>query len=439
MKKKKIVWISIGSVVLLLLLIAIFRGGKAETRVSTDKVITRTITEIVSVSGKIQPESEVKISADVSGEIIEMAVLEGDSVRQGQLLLRINPELYETTISQLSANLDNARAGMAGSEAQKARAAASLIQAEANYRRQKQLHEQKVISEQEWEQARVQYEVAKADAISAEKNALAAKYTTASAAARLEEGRRNLGRTSIFAPASGIVTQMNSEKGERVVGTAQMAGTEIMRISNLNVMEVEVNVNENDIVRIKNGDSADIKVDAYPDRVFKGLVTQIANSAKFNSAQLLTDQVTNFVVKVRILAESYADLGMGRNQPFRPGMTATVDIKTVSKNNALCVPISAVTTRNPAKKSDMGGKNGKTQTEEPEKEDKGTWVLLYNNGVLKSVKVKTGLQDLDYFEITEGLKPGDEVVSAPGIAIAKTLYDGDKVVKTDKDKVYEKK
>ncbi|NBP05388.1 MAG: efflux RND transporter periplasmic adaptor subunit, partial [Bacteroidetes bacterium] len=347
MKKKKIVWITIGSVVLLLLLIAIFRGGKSETRVSTDKAVNRTITEIVSVSGKIQPESEVKISADVSGEIIEMAVMEGDSVRQGQLLLRINPELYETTISQLNANLDNARAGMAGSEAQKARAAASLIQAESNYKRQKQLHEQKVISEQEWDQARVQYEVAKADAISADKNALAAKYTTASAAARLEEGRRNLGRTSIFAPASGIVTQMNSEKGERVVGTAQMAGTEIMRISNLNVMEVEVNVNENDIVRIKNGDSADIKVDAYPDRVFKGLVTQIANSAKFNSTQLLTDQVTNFVVKVRILPESYADLGMGRKQPFRPGMTATVDIKTVSKSNVLCVPISAVTTRNP--------------------------------------------------------------------------------------------
>jgi HlyD family secretion protein len=439
MKKKKIIWISIGATVLLLLIIAIFRGGKTEIRVSTDKAVNRIITEIVSVSGKIQPESEVKISADVSGEIIEMAVMEGDSVQKGQLLLRINPELYETTISQLSANLDNARAGMAGSEAQKARATASLIQAEANFKRQKQLHEQKVISEQEWEQARVQYEVAKADATSAEKNALAAKYTTASAAARLDEGRKNLGRTSIFAPAAGIVTQMNSEKGERVVGTAQMAGTEIMRISNLNVMEVEVNVNENDIVRIKYGDSADIKVDAYPDRIFKGVVTQIANSAKFNNTQLLTDQVTNFVVKVRILPQSYADLGMGRNQPFRPGMTATVDIKTVSKNNALCVPISAVTTRNPANKSETNYKKNTNKTEEPQKEDRGTWVLLYNNGILKSVKVKTGLQDLDYFEITEGLKAGDEVVSAPGIAIAKTLYDGDKVVKTEKDKVYEKK
>ena len=436
MKKKKILWIAIGTVVLILLLVAVFSNRNNEVRVATDKAFSRTITEIVSVSGKIQPESEVKISADVSGEIIDMAVKEGDSVRQDQLLLRINPELYETTISQLSANLDNARAGIAGSEAQKSRASASYLQAEANYKRQKQLHDQRVISEQEWDQARLQYEISKADVVSADKSALAAKFTAASAAARLEEGRRNLGRTSIFAPASGIVTQMNSEKGERVVGTAQMAGTEIMRISNLNIMEVEVNVNENDIVRIKNGDSADIKVDAYPDRVFRGLVTQIANSAKFNATQLLTDQVTNFVVKVRILPESYADLGVGRNQPFRPGMTATVDIKTVSKKNALCVPISAVTTRNPIKKN---LKADKVENNTDKKEEKGTWVLLYNNGVLKSAKVKTGLQDLDYFEITDGLKAGDEVVSAPGIAIAKTLFDGDKVKKTDKDKVYEKK
>ena len=233
MKKKKILWIAIGTVVLILLLVAVFSNRNNEVRVATDKAFSRTITEIVSVSGKIQPESEVKISADVSGEIIDMAVKEGDSVRQGQLLLRINPELYETTISQLSANLDNARAGIAGSEAQKSRASASYLQAEANYKRQKQLHDQRVISEQEWDQARLQYEISKADVVSADKSALAAKFTAASAAARLEEGRRNLGRTSIFAPASGIVTQMNSEKGERVVGTAQMAGTEIMRISNL--------------------------------------------------------------------------------------------------------------------------------------------------------------------------------------------------------------
>lgn len=440
MTKKKIILLSAAAVLVLIVIASIFRGGSKEVKVATDKVVRRTITEVVSVSGKIQPESEVKISADVSGEIIDMAVKEGDSVRQGQLLLRINPELYETTISQLSANLDNARASLAASEAQRARVSAALIQAEANFKRQKQLYDQKVISEQEWDQVRVQHEMAKADVTAADKNILAGRYTVASMAARLEEGRRNLGRTSIYAPASGIVTQMNSEKGERVVGTAQMAGTEIMRISNLNIMEVEVNVNENDIVRIKTGDSADIKVDAYADRVFKGVVTEIANSAKFNAAQLLTDQVTNFVVKVRILPSSYADLGIGRKQPFRPGMTATVDIKTVTHASVLCVPISAVSTRNPvvAKNEKNGGK-GNEKSEQPVREEKGTWVFLYNNGILKSVKVKTGIQDLDYFELTEGLKEGDEVVSAPGMAIAKTLNEGDKVKKVDKDKLFESK
>jgi HlyD family secretion protein len=269
--------------------------------------------------------------------------------------------------------------------------------------------------------------------MAAEKTILASRYTVASVAARLEEGRRNLGRTSIFAPASGIITQLNSEKGERVVGTAQMAGTEIMRISNLDVMEVEVNVNESDIVRIKTGDSADIKVEAYPDRTFTGVVTEIANSAKFSATQLLTDQVTNFVVKVRILPSSYSDLGTGRKQPFRPGMTATVNIKTMTHKNALCIPISAVTTRHPVKSNSSADKTQSTESET------GTWVFVYNNGSLKAVKVKTGLQDIDFYEITEGLKEGDEVVTAPGMAIAKTLNDGDKVKKVDKDKVYEKK
>lgn len=433
MNRKKIIWISVGIVMALIIASVFLRGGSKEIKIASEKVQKRSVTEIVSVSGKIQPESEVKISADVSGEIIEMAVKEGDSVQKGQLLLRINPELYETTISQLSANLDNARANLAASEAQRARVGAGLVQAEANYKRQKQLYDQKVISEQEWDQVRVQYEMARADVAANEKSILAARYTVASMAARLEEGRRNLGRTSIYAPANGIVTQMNSEKGERVVGTAQMAGTEIMRISNLNVMEVEVNVNENDIVRIKNGDSADIKVDAYPDRVFRGVVTEIANSAKFNAQQLLTDQVTNFVVKVRILPSSYADLGTGRKQPFRPGMTATVDIRTVTHANVLCVPIAAVTTRNPAKMDKENKEN------EQQENSKGTWVFVYNNGTVKSIKIKTGIQDLDFFEVTEGLKEEDEVVSAPGMLIAKTLNDGDKVKKVDKDKLFEKK
>lgn len=438
MKRKKIFWI-LGGVILLIILIAIFgKGGTSETKVATEKVAFRNITEIVSVSGKIQPESEVKISADVSGEIINMAVKEGDSVRQGQLLLRINPELYETTISQLSANLDNGRASLAGSEAQLEKVKASLIQAQANYNRNKKLFDQNVISEQEWENIRMQLELAKSDVNAAEKNILASRYNVASMAARLEEGRRNLGRTSIYAPAAGIVTNLNSEQGERVVGTAQMAGTEIMRISNLNSMEVEVNVNENDIVRIKMGDSADIKVDAYPDRVFRGLVSEIANSAKFNAATSITDQVTNFMVKIHILTGSYADLGLGKKQPFRPGMTATVDIKTTTKGHVLGVPISAVTTRKPltfGKKDNTPDSEVKTKNKEDEN---STWVFIYDNGKTKSVKVKTGIQDLNYFEVKEGLKEGDEVIIAPGMAVAKLLNDGEKVKKVDKDKVFEK-
>lgn len=440
MKRNKLYWI-LGSVVFLIVLIAIFaRGGSGETKVATEKVVVKNITEIVSVSGKIQPESEIKISADVSGEIIDMAVKEGDSVRQGQLLLRINPEIYETTINQLSANLDNGRASVAGSQAQRAKVYANLLQAEVNYNRNKKLHDEKVISDQEWDGFRLQYETAKADVTAAEKNILAAQYNVASMAARLEEGRRNLGRTSIYAPTGGIVTNLNSEKGERIVGTAQMAGTEILRISDLNSMEVEVNVNENDIVRIKMGDSADVKVDAYPDRVFKGSVTEIANSAKFNAATSITDQVTNFVVKVRILSSSYSDLGVGKKQPFRPGMTATVDIKTVTKGHVLSVPISSVTTRKPLQfgKKSFQPKEETTTDKSDKKEEMGTWVFIYDNGKTKAVKVKTGIQDINYFEVIEGLKEGDEVITAPGMAVAKMLNDGEKVKKVDKDKVFDK-
>jgi HlyD family secretion protein len=440
LKRKKVYWI-VGGISFLVILIAFLSTGRSSgAKVATELVGKKNITEIVSVSGKIQPETEVKISADVSGEIIDMAVKEGDSVKQGQLLLRINPELYETTINQLSANLDNGRASLAGSEAQREKVNASFIQAQANYNRNKKLHDEKVISDQEWDNYRMQYEIAKSDLLAAEKSILASRYNVASMAARLEEGRRNLGRTSIFAPSSGIITNLNSEKGERVVGTAQMAGTEILRISDLNSMEVEVNVNENDIVRIKTGDSADIKVDAYPDRIFKGMVSQIANSAKFSAASAITDQVTSFVVKIHILASSYADLGTGRKQPFRPGMTATADIRTVTKSMALTVPISAVTTRKPLafgkKASDKA--DSKNQNNGQKKEETGTWVFIFDNGKSKAVKVKTGIQDLNYFEVTEGLKEGDEVIMAPGMTVAKILNDGDKVIKVDKDKVFDK-
>lgn len=423
MNQKKTIWISIAAIVVIFIIVKVVNGGQKPVKVSTEKVTARTITEVVSVTGKIQPEFEVKISPDVSGEITEMFVKEGDSVTKGQLLLRINPELYQTTMSQLKANLDNAKAGLAGSEAQQIKAKMALNQAEINFKRQKQLHEQKVISDQEFENARLQFENSQADYTIASKNILSAQFNVKSLMARVEEGSKNLGRTSIYAPTSGIVTQLNNEKGERVVGTAQMAGTEIMRISNLNIMEVQVNINENDIVRVHKGDSADIKVDAYTDRVFKGIVTEIANSAKFNVATNMNEQVTNYTVKVRLLQSSYKDLITAKsNQPFFPGMTASVDIKSVTKTNVLSIPISSLTTRNPEIQKD-GNKPQKKET------TVSTWVFLNNNGIAKAVKVKTGIQDIDYFEVLEGLKLGDEVISEPAMAIAKTLNNGDKVKK----------
>lgn len=422
MSKKRILWISLAALVIIIIVAVVYKGGKKDLEVETAKVESRTITEIVSVTGKIQPESEVKISADVSGEIIDMRVSEGDSVTQGQLLLRINPELYETAMSQLKANLDNSKAVFAGAEAQQIKAKSSFDQAVLNLKRQRKLYDQKVISDQEWENVQLQFEVAKADLEAAAKSVLGSKYNVQSVAARLEEGKRNLGRTSIYAPASGIVTHLTSEKGERVVGTAQMAGTEIMRISNMHMMEVQVNVNENDIVRIHRGDSADVKVDAYDSRIFKGIVTEIANSAVFNAAQNMSDQVTNFVVKIRLVSASYQDLVGKGSFPFLPGMTASVDVKTKTKNKVISVPIAAVSTRNPLLAK--GDDKAPSQTQGVQ-----TWVFLYNQGKAKAIEVKTGVQDLDFYEVLSGLRIGDEVVSGPSMSIAKTLNDGDRLKK----------
>jgi HlyD family secretion protein len=453
MKNKKKLWIVLSVIGLIILLSFVFKGGKKDIEVNTDVVGRKNITEIVSVTGKIQPETEVKISADVSGEIIAMGVKEGDSVTRGQLLLRINPELYESTVSQLEANLNNAKASLAGSEAQLIRAKANYKQQQLNLDRQKKLYSQGVISIQELESFTTQFEVSQADYEATQKQTLATRYNVQSVAARLEEGKRNLGRTSIYAPESGIVTNLKSEKGERVVGTAQMAGTEIMRISNLNVMEVQVTVNENDIVRIHLGDSADVKIDAYDDRLFAGVVTEIANSAVFNQTQNLNDQVTNFIVKVRLLRSSYSDLLNSGKFPFLPGMTASVDIKTDHKSNVVAVPIASVITRDPfengtgfdseesKKLSNKEGKASKsidTSKESAQKSPKSvdgslatnrvkTWVFILENGKAKAVEVTTGIQNLDYFEILSGVKEGQTIITGPSMVIAKTLNHDDPV------------
>ena len=369
--KKRVYWIS-GIVILALIVAAsIFKGGKGEEFVTTEKIENKTIVETVTVTGKILPKSEVKISPDVSGEIIDMFVNEGDSVVEGQLLLTINPEIYLTTVNQLKANLNNAKANLSSAEAQELRAKVALNIAKDNFERQKKLHEEKITSDLEWENARVQYEQIKTEATVASKNKTAALYNVKSLAARLDEGMKTLGRTKINAPQSGIVTQLSSEKGERVVGTAQMAGTEIMRISDLSRMEVEVKINENDIVRLELYDEADIRIDAYPKKTFTGRVTEIANSAKFNANMDINEQVTNYTVKIQIDPSSYADLiSESKPQPLLPGMTASAEIKTEKRENALALPIAALTTRNPSK-----GNNKDSDLDEIE-----TWVFVYEKG-----------------------------------------------------------
>jgi HlyD family secretion protein len=407
---KKWIWIAGLSLVGIVIFASIKKGGTKTAEVETTEVTRRDITELVSVSGKIQPEFEVKISADVSGEIIELAVAEGDTVRQGQLLLRINPELYETTLNQLRANLDNAMAGMAASEAQLEKAKANVLQQNANVKRLKPLFEAGAISLQEWENAQLQQTLAKSDALAAEKNTLGSQYNVKSLQARLEEGRRNLGRTSIYAPTAGVVTQLSAEKGERVVGTQQMTGTEIMRISNLDRMEVQVNINENDIVRVRVGNEADVRVDAYPGKTFKGKVVEVANSARFNAATPMNDQSSNFIVKVQLDPASYQDLQTQGQLVVFPGMTATVDIHTRTSTQALSIPISALCTRSFGDSISSG---------------QSVFVLSDGKASIKSIEV--GVQDLDYYEVLSGLKEGDVVISGPTMTVAKTLQPGEKV------------
>ncbi len=416
--KKRVYWIS-GIIILTLIVAAsIFKGGKSEELVTTEKIQDKTIVETVTVTGKILPKSEVKISPDVSGEIIDMFVNEGDSVVEGQLLVTINPEIYLTTVNQLRANLNNAKANLSSAEAQELRSKVALDIAEDNFERQKKLHQENITSDLEWENARVQYEQIKTEATVASKNKTAALYNVKSLAARLDEGMKTLGRTKILAPQSGIVTQLSSEKGERVVGTAQMAGTEIMRISDLSRMEVEVKINENDIVRLELNDEADIRVDAYPKKTFTGRVTEIANSAKFNANMDINEQVTNYTVKIQIDPSSYADLNnASRPQPLLPGMTASAEIKTERRENALALPIAALTTRDPKK----------VKSKDSNLDEIETWVFVYENGKAVAKKVKTGIQDLDYFEVISGLSKGENVITSPSMSIAKTMMDGDKV------------
>lgn len=422
-------------------------GKKPGVEVAVEKVALRNITEMVSANGKIQPEVEVKISADVSGEIVELLIKEGQKVTKGQHLLTINPDLIQSAADRVAAALNQAKANLANTKARENQAKATFVNIELTFKRTKKLFDQKAISEQEFDAAKAQFEGAEADLEAARQSVVAAEYAVRSAEASLKEARDNLNRTRIYAPTDGTVSKLNVELGERVVGTAQMSGTELLRIANLNEMEVSVDVNENDIVRLSLNDTALVEVDAYGDRQFRGLVTEIANSSNSVGAVMNTsDQVTNFSVKIRILRESYTDLLDTLNphlSPFRPGMSATVDILTRTEKNVIAVPIMAVTTR--VIKKEAGASMGKKEAQNESDDDSETAeeieevAFVHEGGKLRKVKVKTGIQDNDYIQIISGLKTGEEVVSAPYSAISKVLKDSMTVQVVDAAALYNKK
>jgi HlyD family secretion protein len=414
-------------------------GKPKAQKVVFDEVKLASIVEKVSASGKIQPVEEVKISPEVPGEILELFVAEGDSVVKGQLLAKIRPDNLRSAYERTVATLNTQKANFAQAKSRLAQAQAQFIRTEQAYNRNKGLFEQKVISEQEYEASMAEYQVAKADLNAAEQSVEAAKYTVLSAEASVKEASENLSFTNIYAPMGGIITKLLVEAGERVVGTQQMAGTEMMRIANLNQMEVRVNVNENDIIRIGIGDTVLIDVDAYSylGVEFKGLVSAIANSANQAAGTAsLGDAVTEFEVKIRILKESYEVLRGKQNMektfetnltPFRPGMTASVDIITERKENVLSVPLASVTTRSTKQTVPGAEESPDSPQARKAKDDIKEVVFVVENDTLRMAEVRTGISDFENIEILDGLKQGEKIVRGPFLQVSKTLKQGDRV------------
>ena len=431
---KRFVWISLIALGVIIAFIVVGKqmgwlGNDGAVKVSTTKPERRTITEKVIASGKIYPTLEVKISPDVAGEIIELYVREGDSVNAGQELLRIKPDLYMSALDRANAALSTARANHLSAQSQLTQLKAQYDNAERTYNRNKNLFDQKVISAADFEAIETQFETAKASYQGAEQAVSAARFGVQSAEATVKEARDNLSRTSILAPISGIVSQLNVERGERVVGTYQMAGTEMLRIADLYSMECRVDISENDVLRVTVGDTAEIDVAAYPEKKFLGVVTEIANSA--NSAGVMAavtaDQVTNFTVKIAVNKDDYTGMidTEQKRYPLLPGMSAQVEIRTRRAENVLSVPIQAVTARTDtaAQKSGDGGKTKEL-------------VFVYNDEKVKAVEVTTGIQDDRYIEVQNGLVGTEEIVDAPYSAVSRVLRDGSRVQKVDRDQLF---
>lgn len=400
-------------------------GDGGVQKVAVDSVSEKTVYELVSASGKVQPEFEVKLSSEVSGEIIELNVKEGDVVKKGEVLCRVKPDLLQSGYNQVAATVLQQQANLAASKQVLKQQEANLINIETTYNRSLALFDKRVISASEMDKARAEYEGARATLESQKQQVIAAGYAVNQSQAQLEEAGNSLARTTIYAPADGVISLLSIELGERVVGTAQMAGTEIMRIANMSTMEVNVEVNENDINRVKEGNEATIEVDAFQGRKFKGIVTEISSSSTSSAAAATTvEQVTNFNVKVRIEQSSYEDLldeSKANSSPFRPGLSATVQIHTKS-DKGLTVPIQAVTIRT-------------IDSEQIADDNIKEYVFLLDGEIVKMMEVTTGIQDDSYILIKSGLKSGDEVVSRPFNAVSKTLKDGDRVKKVSENEL----
>lgn len=451
MKKKNRKWLYIAVAVVLGVLLVMKMAGKkdGDEKVAVEKAAKRTIVESVNASGKVYPEVEVKISPDISGEVTELTVEEGDSVKRGQILARIYADIYAlqrdeaaARVNQTSATVDNGTAALDALQS-------TLTQAQQAYDRNKKLFEDKVISKAELEQFETSLQTAQANYNAAKQNIRSLQANVQASQVGLNRANKDLGRTTLVAPMDGVISSLKIKKGERVAGNSFNVGTEMMTVADMSLLEVRVDVGENDIVKINIGDSADVEVDAYNNRKFKGVVTKIASSTKSATGLSTSNDVTNYEVRIRLLRSSYEDLA-GKTFPFRPGMNASADIKTRRVDNVLAVPITAVNARVKGSDKNMEEKKkennaGKEETDAlnsynamPDDELEEVVFVLQADGTVKKVVVKSGIQDINYIEVLSGLNPGDEVVIGPYNAISKTLKTGTKVKVVAKDKLFEK-
>ncbi|RZL64639.1 MAG: HlyD family efflux transporter periplasmic adaptor subunit [Pedobacter sp.] len=440
--KLKHILITIGLILVVLIglkLAGVIGGDKTE-KVTTEKASERTVVETVTASGKIQPETEVKLSSEVSGEVVELKVKEGDIVKAGQLLCKVRPDVLQSGYERTVASFNAQKASVAAAQQQLIQNQANFVNSEATYKRNVELFNKKVISASEFDAAKAAYLTAKANLASAKENVTGAKFTLEQTGANVKEAGANLAKTTIYAPVDGVVSKLSIELGDRILGTSQMAGTEIMRISNLSSMEVNVDVNENDITRVKVGDKSSIEVDAFSDKKFRGVVTEIASSstAVGTTTSTSVDQVTNFSVKIRITEE----LSGKQQSIFRPGMSATVDIESESVKG-LSVPIQAIFTDNKNKSTDpsaSANNEGNSDKQKSKLTDKTVkqYVYVLNGNKVKQTEVTTGIQNDQFIIVKSGIKAGQEIVTGPYSAIQNKLKDGMVIEKTSKDQLFSK-